>query len=140
MCIPKCMLSLLLQLISSLFPVKQFTDSTETGTELENRKWFYKNAVFCNIVCTILMSDLTLATWNKLFIASQWATYKYRKCLKSELLKSELVWNQNFCEFGYQTRLCVWNPNFGFGFRTFHKSVWNPNCLETEQSSVWNPH
>ena len=73
-------------------------------------------------------------------------------------------WNPNlseiqFCEFRFQTALCVWNTNFGFQFQTFHKSVWNPNqkaqisytfwnksvwkpnCLETEQLlSFWNPY
>ena len=33
---------------------------------------------------------------------------------------------KSFCEFGFQTPICVWKPNFGFGFQTFHKSVWNP--------------
>ena len=31
----------------------------------------------------------------------------YSKCLKYELLKSKLVWNPNFCEFRFQTPLCL---------------------------------
>ena len=33
-----------------------------------------------------------------------WNPY-YSKCLKSELLTSELFWNPNFCEFGFKTHV-----------------------------------
>ena len=67
-------------------------------------------------------------------------------CMVIELVFAKLVWpkcafkinnkvsvwnlnsgNPNFCEFRFQTPLCVWKLNFGFGFQSFHKSVWKPN-------------
>ena len=55
----------------------------------------------------------------------------YSKCLKSEL-----VWNTNFCVFGFQTR--VWNLNQNFGFRTH---LQYEKMAKTEQLlSLWNPY
>ena len=36
-------------------------------------------------------------------------------------------WNPNFCEFWFQTLLCIWKPNFWVAFQTFSKK-----CLKTK--------
>ena len=72
--------------------------------------------------------------------------------MKYECLKSELVWNLNFCVFGFQTQkskkiVCIldiyksaWNPNT-FQTQFDQTCVWKLNSLETGQLlGVWNPY
>ena len=45
------------------------------------------------------------------------------KCLKSGCLKSEIVWNWNFCEISFQTH------KVSSRLQSFYESVWNPKSL-----------
>ena len=64
------------------------------------------------------------------------------ECLKSELLKSELVWNSSFCEFGFQTSLCVWKPIQKFSLQTHLEkvseiwTVWKPNIYWVSEINI----